>query len=186
MDVGDADALQIVAAQLKQSALEQGSQGYHYDMMHDLARNKKYRDALHADVQCDDFVLDIGAGSGLLSLLASRTVAQHVFACEADEMLADAARAVVDANAAEALVSIHRKRSTELIVGSGCDLPCRADLLVTEIFDSVLLGEGILPSLRDAQAEAAHAWRTRDPARRHHRCDPPGIDERGGHVRAEE
>ena len=30
---GDADALQIVAAQLKQSALEQGSQGYHYDMM---------------------------------------------------------------------------------------------------------------------------------------------------------
>lgn len=30
------------------------------------------------------------------------------------------------------------------------DMPCKADVIVTEIFDSELLGEGILPTMRHA------------------------------------
>lgn len=35
---------------------------------------------------------------------------------------------------------------------ASADMPCRADILVTEIFDSALLGEGVLPTLRHAHA----------------------------------
>ena len=151
------DPLKVLAASLKASAQrKQAAQGYHYDMMHDSERNRKYAQALHADVRDDDFVLDVGCGSGLLSLLASRTVAQHVFACEADPMLCEAARAVIGRNDADDRVTIRGKMSTDLVVGWADDLPCRADVLVTEIFDSVLIGEGVLATLRDARARYRH------------------------------
>lgn len=124
--------------------------GYHYDMMHDTERNAAYARAIAAEVEEDDFVLDIGAGSGLLSLLASRTLAQHIFACEADPTLASAARAVVEGNDLGDRITVRPKPSTALRVSWSDDLPCKADVLVTEIFDSVLLGEGVLPTLRDA------------------------------------
>lgn len=34
--------------------------------------------------------------------------------------------------------------------GVGVDVPDKVDVIVTEIFDSELLGEGILPTMRDA------------------------------------
>jgi len=145
------DALAVLTASLKATG-KPSSPGYHYDMMHDLERNEAYAVAIAAEAEEDDFILDIGAGSGLLSLLASRSAAQHVFACEADPALAETAAAVVAANGLEARVHVLRKPSTSLSVGfgKGCDLPCKADLVVTEIFDSVLLGEGVLATLRDA------------------------------------
>jgi protein arginine N-methyltransferase 7 len=125
--------------------------GYHYDMMHDTERNAAYAAALLLTVQPDDLVLDIGAGSGLLSLLASKTPAQHIFACEADAVLADAARAVVEANGLSDKITIHSKMSTDLVIGWSNDLPSKAHVLVTEIFDSPLIGEGVLPTLCGAR-----------------------------------
>ncbi len=42
--------------------------------------------------------------------------------------------------------------STDLAVGWSADMPARADVIVMEIFDSVLLGEGVLPTMADAAA----------------------------------
>ena len=47
------------------------------------------------------------------------------------------------ANGLDGTVRVVSKRSDALIVGT--DLPERASVLVTEIFDTDLLGEGILP-----------------------------------------
>ena len=144
------DDLALITALVKQAQSAPVAVGYHYDMMHDHERNGAYARAIAAEVEEDDFVLDIGAGSGLLSLLASKTLAQHIFACEADATLASAARAIVDGNGLASRITVRPKPSTSLSVSWSSDLPAKADTLITEIFDSVLLGEGVLSTLRDA------------------------------------
>ena len=42
------------------------------------------------------------------------------------------------------------KRSTELVVGPGLDLERRANILVTEVFDTELIGEGAIGVFRHA------------------------------------
>jgi type III protein arginine methyltransferase len=42
------------------------------------------------------------------------------------------------------------KLSGDLVVGAGGDIPRKADMLISEILDSALLGEGVLPFLRHA------------------------------------
>eukprot|EP00929_Paragymnodinium_shiwhaense_P077806 TRINITY_DN40158_c0_g1_i1.p1 TRINITY_DN40158_c0_g1~~TRINITY_DN40158_c0_g1_i1.p1 ORF type:complete len:724 (-),score=166.58 TRINITY_DN40158_c0_g1_i1:41-2212(-) len=125
--------------------------GYHYDMLHDLERNDAYRQGIKEAVQSDeDFVLEIGSGSGLLALLAEQSGCQHVFTIEGDPMMATAARSVVAANDKEASITVLPKFSTDAKVGWSADLPCRASVLVAEIFDTPLVGEGVLPSFIDA------------------------------------
>ena len=95
-------------------------------------RNHAYASALERVIEEDDFVLDIGAGSGLLSMLAARhTKAQHVFACEGDAALARAARGVVEANGLAERVTVINRLSNQLELGyGGEELPTRADVIV--------------------------------------------------------
>ncbi len=46
------------------------------------------------------------------------------------------------------------------------DMPCKADVIVTEIFDSELLGEGILPTMRHAAKHLLQVWHR--PTQHHH------------------
>ena len=43
-----------------------------------------------------------------------------------------------------------RKRSTELLVGPGLDMEQRANILVTEVFDTELIGEGAIGTYNHA------------------------------------
>lgn len=58
------------------------------DMLHDTERNKKYEAAIKVAIDClhqkgqKANVLDIGTGTGLLSMLAARHGADSVVACE--------------------------------------------------------------------------------------------------------
>jgi precorrin-6B methylase 2 len=122
---------------------------WHLPMLADVARNDAFQAAIEAAVRQDDIVLDIGTGSGLLAMMAARAGAAHVFACERERNLADLARLVVAENGLESRVTIIAKDSREMVVGR--DLPARATLLVTEIFDSLLIGEGALTSIRHAR-----------------------------------
>ena len=86
--------------------------------------------------------------------------------------MASLARRVIAANGMENVIKVVGKRSSDTVV-AGCsrdpghqpsqeedktisagdhqdDMDGKADVLVTEIFDSELLGEGLLPTLRDA------------------------------------
>ncbi|MDG1418781.1 MAG: tetratricopeptide repeat protein [Maricaulis sp.] len=123
--------------------------GWHLPMLADQARNDAYERAIIAKVQPGDIVLDIGTGSGLLAMMAIRAGAAHVYACEADEILADLAREIVERNGFQNQITILPKHSTSLVIGE--DMPRRADLLVTEIFDRAVIGEGVLPTMN-------HAW----------------------------
>uniref|UniRef100_A0A0E0A3X3 Protein arginine N-methyltransferase domain-containing protein n=1 Tax=Oryza glumipatula TaxID=40148 RepID=A0A0E0A3X3_9ORYZ len=127
------------------------------DMLNDSARNRAYRRAIEAAVtDPSSRVLDIGAGTGLLSMMAARALAAvggetrggSVSACESYLPMGKLMRRVLRANGMENRVKVFHKRSDELKVGDDLDSP--ADILVSEILDSELLGEGLIPTLQQA------------------------------------
>jgi protein arginine N-methyltransferase 7 len=96
-------------------------------------------------------VLDIGTGSSLLAMMAIEAGAKHVYACEMFHPLAVIAANISTQNC-PGRITIYSKHSSELTVGEGCDLPRRCDILVNELYDSALLGESCLTSIRHALA----------------------------------
>jgi len=124
---------------------------WHIPMMNDTPRNDAFEDAIKAAVGVagpDARVLDIGAGSGLLSLMAARAGARKVVACEMEPMIAEMAQHIVAQNGYADRVTVHAKPSTELAVGAELDAP--ADILVSEILSSDLLTEKVLDTFEDA------------------------------------
>lgn len=129
------------------------------DMLNDTRRNKAYREAIDKTITKPCHVLDIGAGTGLLSMMAARATGYGdslesvgsmgmVTACESYLPMVKLMRKVLHANGMQRKIRIINKRSDELEVG--VDMPSRADVLVSEILDSELLGEGLIPTLQHA------------------------------------
>lgn len=127
------------------------------DMLHDTERNRKYYLALKKAIDklhergLKANVLDIGTGSGLLSMMAVRCGADSVTACEAFLPMAECAIKVIEHNLMSADIRLIKKRSTEISIGSGSsDLWQRANILVTEVFDTELIGEGAIYTFNHA------------------------------------
>ena len=59
---------------------------------------------------------------------------------------------VIKQNGFEGKIKLVRKRSTELQVGPGLDMERRANILVTEVFDTELIGEGAIGTYNHAAA----------------------------------
>jgi len=129
----------------------------HAGMLHDQERHQKYNLALVETLtelvrktpgqQIN--VLDIGTGTGLLSMMAARAVDNvHVTACEAFEPISKLAKEIIEDNKLKNKISVLSKSSGDLQIPD--DFPENAQVLVTEILDSELIGEGILPTINDA------------------------------------
>lgn len=159
-------------------------------MLADSARNEAFGRAVARAVEAarresedgEVHVLDVGAGSGLLALLARRAGADKCVAVEAQACVAAAAVRVVGedrgtdeelARAGDALdveidgVRVVARHSTAVYVegetddedGGGedaaakrCGIPRRCDVLVSEVFGQVLLEEGCISTFQDATA----------------------------------
>jgi len=122
--------------------------GWHFAMLNDQARNDAFARAIAAAAPGRRLVLDIGTGSGLLAMMAARAGATRVVACEAIKALAQVATRIVARNGYADRIRVIAKRSTELVVGQ--DLPQRADLVISEVLDAGLLGEGVMRTFRHA------------------------------------
>uniref|UniRef100_A0A0R0JYU5 Protein arginine N-methyltransferase domain-containing protein n=1 Tax=Glycine max TaxID=3847 RepID=A0A0R0JYU5_SOYBN len=120
------------------------------DMLNDSPRNTAFRQAIQKTITKPCHVLDIGAGTGLLSMMAARAMGDEgrVTACESYLPMVKLMKKVLRINGMEGRVKVINKRSDELEVG--LDIPSRADALVSEILDSELLGEGLIPTLQHA------------------------------------
>ena len=127
--------------------------GFHREMLADEARNSAYRQAIEGADLAGKSVLDIGAGSGLLAMMAARAGAARVFACEANPALAATARAIVAANGFGDRVRILACHSSAL--DAERDLGGGADVIVSEIFSNDLIGEGALRALAHAMTALA-------------------------------
>ena len=67
--------------------------GIHQEMISDKVRTDSYRDAImkHPHLIKDKVVLDVGCGTGILSMFAAKAGAKHVYAIECSGMLAERA-----------------------------------------------------------------------------------------------
>ncbi|XP_042856460.1 protein arginine N-methyltransferase 9-like [Penaeus japonicus] len=123
---------------------------WHLPMLNDANRNSAFKRAIEAAVnQGYDVVLDIGSGSGLLSVYAKRAGARAVYACEVDKFMCDMSGNILQANFNEPDIQILGRHSNSLAVPT--HIPERVSLVVSETVDAGLLGEHILPTLQ-------HAW----------------------------
>ncbi|XP_065826692.1 protein arginine N-methyltransferase 7-like [Oscarella lobularis] len=127
------------------------------DMLHDADRNRKYSEAIYSAIQefrrefaerpCH--VLDIGTGSGILAMMAAKCGADRITACEVYEPLVNIAKEVIEKNQLKSNdIKVIPKRSTQIEIGR--DMESKANLLVTEIFDTELIGEGVIPTIKHA------------------------------------
>lgn len=124
------------------------------DMLHDTDRNILYEKAIELainkmhSVGKKAIVLDIGTGTGLLSMMAAKYGADKITACEAFKPMSKCAENIIALNGYKDKIKIIPKRSTDLKVGE--DLNERCNILVTEVFDTELIGEGALSTFSHA------------------------------------
>ena len=76
-------------------------------MLQDYVRTKLYRDAIIGNPSNykDKVVLDVGCGSGILSLFAAQAGAKKVYAIEASNM-AEYAKILVKANGFSSIIEV--------------------------------------------------------------------------------
>lgn len=120
---------------------------WHFHMMRDAQRNAAYEAAIVRAIRPGMRVLDVGAGSGLLAMMAVRAGAASVVSCEMDGAIADVAREIVARNGFADRITILNCHSGE--IDADRDLGGPVDLVVSEIIGKDVVCERVLPSLRD-------------------------------------
>jgi SAM-dependent methyltransferase len=95
------------------------------NLLLDKTRCDAYHEAIQRTVKPGDVVVDLGAGTGLLSFFALQAGARHVYAIEMSR-IADAAAELIEANGFQDRITLIRKNSKKVC------LPERCDVLVTE------------------------------------------------------
>ena len=109
----------------------------HRTMIHDRVRTEAFRRAIESVVRPGDVVLDVGAGSGILSLFAARAGAARVYAVEATTV-AVVAQGLAAANGAAEIVQVIQGDIMEV------ELPERVDVIVSEWLGGFGIDEGML------------------------------------------
>ena len=122
---------------------------WHIPMLNEDKRNKAYLEALKLAAKKDDLVLDIGTGSGLLSMMAADIGVKKIITCEVSKTIATNASTIVEQNNLSKKITIINKKSTEMLVGE--EIPRKADLLVSEILSSEFVGEGVQSTILDSK-----------------------------------
>lgn len=126
-----------------------------YMCLKDELRTLAFRDAIRAVVRPGDVVVDVGAGTGILSFFAAEAGAAAVHAVEIDPVSAAALRRSVALNPAVG----DRVRVVEGDAAQA-DLP-PADVVVAEIIETGLLDEQQVPVLNALRARGVITSATR-------------------------
>jgi 2-polyprenyl-3-methyl-5-hydroxy-6-metoxy-1,4-benzoquinol methylase len=130
-----------------------GVSRWHFSMLWDTERNRAYDSALKKTLALRKGakVLDIGTGTGLLAMMAARAGARTVTACELNAAMAACSRLIVERNGfSPEQITVLSLNSNQLRLETLKDSE-RFDVCVSEILDCGLLGENVLPSVRDAR-----------------------------------
>ncbi|CAF0828194.1 unnamed protein product [Rotaria sordida] len=133
------------------------------DMLHDHERNIQYEKAIIKTLQNLSksmkkiHILDIGTGTGLLSMMAARALNQinntscssRITACEVFQPMAKIAKKCIEKNDLSDCIRVIDKRSTELDLENDLQGD-RINVIIAEVFDTELIGEGALRTFSEA------------------------------------
>lgn len=90
---------------------------WHFIMLNDIKRNMTYRSAIQKVVRLGcKTVLDIGAGTGILSMFAKNAGAHRVYACELSKTMYELSRDIVAANKMETGITLLHMKSLDIDV----------------------------------------------------------------------
>uniref|UniRef100_A0A7S1EBS1 Methyltransferase domain-containing protein n=2 Tax=Hemiselmis andersenii TaxID=464988 RepID=A0A7S1EBS1_HEMAN len=122
---------------------------WHFRMLNDEQRNRGFQEAIgRAVAEGRKTVLDVGCGTGFLSILAAREGAVRVVGCDLNEAMCEMAREAVNVNRVrEGVVEVLNVNSKNLTLKE----EERVGLVVSETADCGLLGERMLGSLQSAK-----------------------------------
>lgn len=113
-------------------------------MVSDRPRTDAFAAAICEVVQPGDVVLDVGAGTGVLAMLAAKAGAQRVYAIDLTD-IADVATDLVKANGLSDLIDVFRGQAREL------QLDQKVDVIISEWLGNAVFTEGMLPAVLDAR-----------------------------------
>lgn len=114
----------------------------HILMVSDLDRGERYFEAMRAKIKPGDVVLEVGTGAGLLSCLATRLGAKHVYTIEQSPVLHRVAKKVFEVNGLTDKVTLLNCHSKDLAGLGAIKEP--VNVFVTETIGTQGLDEGIL------------------------------------------
>ncbi|XP_049398809.1 protein arginine N-methyltransferase 1.1-like [Solanum stenotomum] len=128
--------------------------GIHEEMLKDVVRTKTYQNVIYKNsfLFKDKVVLDVGAGTGILSLFCAKVGAKHVYAIECSSM-ADMAQEIVKLNGFSDVITVIKGKVEEI------DLPVpQVDIIISEWMGYFLLYENML----DTVLYARDKWLVKD------------------------
>eukprot|EP01062_Namystynia_karyoxenos_P002052 TRINITY_DN10709_c2_g1_i1.p1 TRINITY_DN10709_c2_g1~~TRINITY_DN10709_c2_g1_i1.p1 ORF type:complete len:376 (+),score=143.56 TRINITY_DN10709_c2_g1_i1:81-1130(+) len=116
--------------------------GIHEEMLKDEVRTCAYRDAIYNNAHMfkGKVVLDVGCGTGILSMFAARAGARHVVGVDCSSIIEQAREIVRDNGFADTITLLHGKME-EVQMPPGCE---KVDIIISEWMGYFLLYESML------------------------------------------
>ncbi|KAJ3272102.1 Protein arginine N-methyltransferase 3 [Terramyces sp. JEL0728] len=114
----------------------------HESMLKDTVRTEGYRDFIYENKLYfkDKVVLDVGCGTGILSMFAAKAGAQKVYAVDNSQVIVRA-REIVKENNLDHIITFFQGKIEEI------ELPTKVDVIISEWMGYFLLFEGMLDSV---------------------------------------
>lgn len=114
----------------------------HELMLRDVHRTESYRDFIYGNPALfkDKVVLDVGCGTGILSMFAAKAGARKVYAVDAADIVHQA-RSIISTNGLSSIIEVIHGKMEEVVV------PEKVDIIISEWMGYFLLFESMLPSV---------------------------------------
>ncbi|KAK1325535.1 putative protein arginine N-methyltransferase 6 [Acorus calamus] len=116
--------------------------GIHEEMLKDQVRTETYRKAIiqHQKYISGKVVMDVGCGTGILSIFCARVGARKVYAIEASDIAAQASEVVRANNLSDQIIVLHGRVEDAVIEE-------KVDVIISEWMGYMLLYESMLSSV---------------------------------------
>ncbi|CAA0811558.1 Probable protein arginine N-methyltransferase 6 [Striga hermonthica] len=120
--------------------------GIHEEMIKDRVRTETYRDAIfqHQEQIAGKVVVDVGCGTGILSIFCARAGARRVYAVDASDIAVQANEVIKANNLSETIIVLHGRVED-------VEIEEKVDVIVSEWMGYMLLYESMLGSVITAR-----------------------------------